>query len=267
MTTRNLTQDSAQGSAWNTAQDDVPFLDFRAVTIAYGKKQVVHDFHLRVQRGVTVGLIGLNGAGKTTLIKALLGLRHTQKGEIRLQGHDSAQPKNRRMLAYLPERFDPPSFMKGEEFIRFSMRLYDVPFDRDAMIALALRLKLDPKVLGNRMSTYSKGMRQKAGLMATVLTGCGLLILDEPMSGLDPAARAAVKDVLRQVRAEGRTVFFSSHILSDMDEICDLVAVMHQGRLMFEGTPAALKNQGSDANLERAFLAVIGDTGLSGAAA
>lgn len=235
-----------------------PFLDFRDVSISYGRKQAVFDFNLTVPRGVTFGLIGLNGAGKTTLIKTLLGLRQLQRGKISLQGLDSSRPENRKILAYLPERFDPPSFLKGDEFVRFSASLYGAPFDPDAMRALAMRLKLDPGVLGNRMSTYSKGMRQKLGLMATVLTGCSLLVLDEPMSGLDPAARAAVKDVLRQVKDEGRTVFFSSHILGDMDEICDQVAVIHQGRIVFDGTPSGLKAQGSGDSLERAFLSVIG---------
>ncbi len=242
-----------------------PFLSFRNVSIRYGRKQAVFNLNLEVPQGVTFGLIGLNGAGKTTLIKTLLGLRQTQEGEIHLQGLDSSRPANRRILAYLPERFDPPSFLEGDEFIRFSMNLYGTTFDADAMKALAVRLRLDPGVLGNRMSTYSKGMRQKVGLMATVLTGCSLLILDEPMSGLDPAARAAVKGVMRQVRSEGRTIFFSSHILGDMDEICDQVAVLHQGRIVYDGTPAGLRSQGNSDNLERAFLSVIGEMGSEAA--
>lgn len=236
---------------------DSSFLEFRDVSIRYGKKPVVFNVSMSVSKGSTFGLMGLNGAGKTTLIKALLGLREMESGEILLDGKDSSIAATRQDLAYLPERFDPPWFLKCDEFIRFSMNLYGQTFNREAMENMAVRLKLDPKVLGNRMSTYSKGMRQKAGLMATVLTGCNLLVLDEPMSGLDPSARAAVKDVLIDMKAQGRTIFFSSHILGDMDEICDSVSIINQGKKIFDGTPAGVKAQGGSDNLERAFLALI----------
>ncbi len=244
-----------------------PFLEFENVSIAYGRRQAVSGCSLSIERGVTFGLMGLNGAGKTTLIKALLGLRDMRTGRIILEGRDSRLPSARRILAYLPERFDPPWFLKGREFIRFSMELYGVPFDERAMEETATRLKLDPAVLANRMSTYSKGMRQKAGLMATVLTGCPLLILDEPMSGLDPAARAAVKDVILQMQHEGRTIFFSSHILGDMDEICGHIAVIHQGRKIFDGTPERLKAQEKSPSLEQAFLKAIDSSGYGREAA
>jgi ABC-2 type transport system ATP-binding protein len=234
-------------------------LEFDHVDIHYGRKQAVFDVSFTVPQGTIFGLIGLNGAGKTTLIKALLGLRETQSGRILLNGLDSGRPANRRMLAYLPERFDPPSFLKGSEFIRFSAGLYGQAYDPSIASALAVRLKLDPAVLDTKMTTYSKGMRQKVGLIATVMTGCSLLILDEPMSGLDPAARASVKSVLQEVKREGRTIFFSSHILSDMDEICERVTVINKGRVAYEGTPLDLKHQGGGQNLEQAFLNVIGE--------
>src|SRR5690606_29976104 len=103
-----------------------------------------------------------------------------------------------------------------------------------------------------------KGMRQKLGLMATLMTNCPLLILDEPMSGLDPLARAYLKDVLRAARGQGRTIFLSSHVLSDMNEICDRVSVLHQGKLEYLGTPAGLREQTGNDNIERAFLSIIG---------
>lgn len=232
-------------------------LSFKNVSIHYGKKQAVFDVSVSIPEGAIFGLMGLNGAGKTTLIKALLGLRDMRAGEILLNGENSALPSARKILAYLPERFDPPWFLKGDEFIRFSMSLYGTHFDRDAMNNMAQRLRLDPGVLGNRMSTYSKGMRQKVGLMATVLSGCRLLVLDEPMSGLDPGARAAVKDVLKEIKKAGRTIFFSSHILGDMDEICDCVTIIHQGRKIFDGTPTEVKMKGGSDSLERAFLELI----------
>jgi ABC-2 type transport system ATP-binding protein len=119
------------------------------------------------------------------------------------------------------------------------------------------RFGLDPKALKRTVTTYSKGMRQKIGLMATMLTDVDILILDEPMSGLDPRARAQVKDAILTYQKAGKTVLICSHILSDLDEMCAHIGVIHQGNLAFSGTPQELKLQTGKDNLERAFLTVI----------
>jgi ABC-2 type transport system ATP-binding protein len=233
------------------------------VNVFYGNAQAVHDFNLTVSSGDTFGLIGLNGAGKTTLIKSILGLHDHAGGEgaenggIRIFGGASADMETRRQFAFLPERFDPPWFLKGYEFLNFSMSLYGRRETQENIIAWAERLALDPAALKRKVQTYSKGMRQKLGIIATLLTGCRLLILDEPMSGLDPMARVRVKDALLEAKRQGRTIFLSSHILSDMDEICDRVAVINRGRLLFTGTPSALKQEARNENLERAFLNLV----------
>jgi len=232
-------------------------LDVRNVHIAYGKREVVSGLSLAVAEGESFGLIGLNGVGKTTLIKTILGLREHAKGEISVRGKDRHHPDSKKLIAYLPERFDPPWFLSGMEFLRFSMKLYGVSKAQDEIFAHSSRLALDPAVLKNRVQTYSKGMRQKLGILATLLTGCPLLILDEPMSGLDPRARALVKDLLLEARAAGRTVFLSSHILADMNEICDRVGVINNGNIVFSGTPEGLRKEGGTENMERAFLNVI----------
>lgn len=237
-------------------------LAIRNVDVAYGRTRVLHGLNLEIAEGETFGLMGLNGAGKTTLIKSILGLREVQSGGIAVFGQDRGSVAGRRHYAYLPERFDPPWFLRGMEFIRFSLSLYAHPFDAEAVRGAAQRLGLDPAALERRVQTYSKGMRQKLGLMATVLTGCGLFILDEPMSGLDPRARAAVKDMLLETRRQGKTVFLSSHILADMDEICDRVGVLHEGHLLYVGTPAGLKSATGMDNLERAFLKCIEGPGV-----
>lgn len=229
-------------------------LDVQHVDIGYGRNLVVRDCSLQIPHGETFGLIGLNGVGKTTLIKAVLGLRSHGKGNIYINGHDRLKPESKKQLAYLPERFDPPWFLRGEEFLRFSLKLYNRPYVAEDALTLCEKVALDPTVLKNKVQTYSKGMRQKLGLIATLLTDCPLLILDEPMSGLDPQARASVKDALTVVKQRGRTIFFTSHILADMNEICDRVGVFHEGALIFCGTPASLLDAGGDKNIERAFL-------------
>ncbi len=234
-----------------------PVLQIDNVSVAYGRKQVINSLSLSVQAGETFGLIGLNGVGKTTLIKTILGLRECSEGSVLIDGNDRFRPESKRLIAYLPERFDPPWFLSGIEFLRFSTSLYGVSHTQDKIFAASERLALDPAVLKNRVQTYSKGMRQKLGILATLLTGCPLLILDEPMSGLDPRARALVKDLLKEAREEGRTVFLSSHILADMNEICDRVGITSGGKLVFLGTPEDLRREGHSESLERAFLHVI----------
>jgi ABC-2 type transport system ATP-binding protein len=178
-------------------------------------------------------------------------------GAVELFGKKSLDPESKAKIAYLPEKFEPPFFLSGLEFIRFSLDLYKRPFNEQDVMEAADRVSLSREALGRRVNTYSKGMRQKTGLMGTWLTGCPLLILDEPMSGLDPRARALVKDEIMACRARGMTVFLSSHILADMDEICDRVGVIHDAALKFLGTPAALKEKTQKNNLERAFLKII----------
>jgi len=232
-------------------------LSIQNVNVSYDKTRVLHGLTFNIAEGETFGLMGLNGAGKTTLIKSILGLRDVESGTIQVFGQERMTEEGRRQYAYLPERFDPPWFLKGMEFLSFSAKLYRQKLDDAQARAEAVRLGLDPAALDRRVQTYSKGMRQKLGLMGTVLTGCGLFILDEPMSGLDPRARAAVKDMLLETKKQGKTIFLSSHILADMDEICDRVAVLHEGHLLYTGTPGGLRGLMAADNLERAFLKCI----------
>lgn len=234
-----------------------PAISFRDLSVCYGPVCVVNKLTFDVVRGETFGLMGLNGVGKTSMIKVMLGLRAASGGSIAINGMDPSRATTRHDVAYLPERFDPPWFLSGLEFLQFSLRLYGVPFDRQKTFDLADRLALDRRALERRVQTYSKGMRQKLGLMSVFLTPCSLLVLDEPMSGLDPRARAHVKDVLRQFGTEGRTIFFSSHILFDMQELCDRVGILSGGRLVFTGTPPELLTAGGDANVEKSFLNVL----------
>ena len=229
-------------------------LTLNNVSVSYGRLMAVRDVSLRVGAGEAFGLIGLNGAGKTSLIKCILGLREQQAGSIAVFGEPPASKAGRKSLAFLPERFDPPWFLTGMEFVKFSLRLYKRPFDEEAVTAAAERLALDTRALKRKVQTYSKGMRQKLGLIGTIMTGCELMILDEPMSGLDPMARALVKDMLVECGKQGRTIFFTSHILADMDEMCGRVAVLHEGELHFTGPSGDLKKKTGTENLERAFL-------------
>lgn len=232
-------------------------LNISGVSAGYGGKNVIENISLEIKVGETYGLIGLNGAGKTTLLKTILGLKDASAGTIEVAGHPAGSPDAKKHFAFLPERFDPAWFLNAYEFINFTLSLYGRKIDRAVINAMSDKLGLNTSFLPRKAQSYSKGMRQKLGLMATFLTACPLLILDEPMSGLDPLARAQVKDLVIAARAEGRTTFLSSHILSDMEELCDRIAILHGGRIVFIGKPSDLIAQTGQGQLERAFLQLI----------
>ena len=186
-----------------------------------------------------------------------LGRPMRNNDEPEAAGENIAYSSFRNRIAYLPERFEPPIFLLGNEFIKFSASLYKKKVSEDDIRQAAKSLELDYDVLNKRVNTYSKGMRQKLGLIATILTGCDILILDEPMSGLDPQARVCVKEKIKSLRNEGRTIFLSSHILSDLSELCDRVSVLHQQKIQFTGTPAELCSLSQTESLEQAFLQII----------
>ena len=237
---------------------NAPFLEVSNIFAGYGGADVIEDISLDVRTGETYGLIGLNGAGKTTLLKIILGLKDQSKGRITVAGHEAGSLEAKKQLAFLPERFDPAWFLNAYEFIDFTLSLYGRKADKKQADQMAEKLGLKVEYLSRRAQTYSKGMRQKLGLMSTFLTNCPFLVLDEPMSGLDPLARAQVKDIIAAARAEGRTTFLSSHILSDMEELCDRIAVLHGGKIVFIGKPADLLSRLGQSQLERAFLTLIG---------
>ncbi len=229
-------------------------LSLSNVFIDYDKTDVVFDVSFDVKPGEVFGLVGLNGVGKTTLIKSILGLKRNRVGDVSLFGTNVNDKNAKKNLVYLPERFEPPWFLTGIEFVKFSMKLYSQPASEDKIINAAIRLGLDEKALSRRVQSYSKGMRQKLGIIATVLSGCSLIILDEPMSGLDPLARSLVKDMLMGLKNDNQTLFICSHLLADLDDMCDRIAVMHDGRVDFCASPADLKNITKKPDLEHAFL-------------
>jgi len=229
-------------------------LSINHIDKSYGTRQVLTDIDFSLVPGEIFGLIGLNGAGKTTLIKTILDLVVAQAGTIEMFGVSSTTIDARKQISYLPEKFQPSRYLKGMEYLELVLSYYGNKLDTAQAREMATALDLDAKVLDNRVGSYSKGMGQKLGLVGAFLSEAALLILDEPMSGLDPSARIKLKDRLLATRAKGKTIFFSSHILSDIDEICDRIGVIHDGRLFFIGTPALFKQQYGDASLEKAFL-------------
>jgi ABC-2 type transport system ATP-binding protein len=223
----------------------------------YGKLVALDAVDLVVAPGEAFGLIGANGAGKTTLIKCLLDLCAYDGGTVSIFGLGADRPQARRRLAYVPERFVPPHYLRCREFVQFLVGSFELPYDAAGARAVLAELELDADVLERPVRTLSKGMTQKLGLAAAFLLQRDLYVLDEPMSGLDPVARVAVKSVLRRLAAEGRTLFFTSHVLADVEELCSSIAVLEKGKLRWQGSPAALCAAYSEARLEQAFMRCI----------
>lgn len=235
-----------------------PALHFDNLSKRYGQGPVILDaVSFDVAPGAFFGLAGVNGAGKTSLIKCLLDLADFSSGQIAIFGASSRRFEARRRLSFLPERFMPPHYLTGRDFLRMMAQLQRHAYDETAACGMCGKLDLPVAALDQPVRVFSKGMTQKLGLAATFLACADLLVLDEPMSGLDPKARALVKDQLLSLRSAGRTLFFTSHQLADIEELCDCVAILHQGHLAFTGTPQKMIASTGAPNLERAFLRII----------
>jgi len=232
-------------------------LSFRGVCKRYGRQPVLEDLSLEVGPGEFFGLVGVNGAGKTTCIKGLLDFSSLDGGAIDVFGVSHRETRARARLSYLPERFLPPYYLTGRDFLRYMARLDRRGYDEAAARAMFATLDLDHAALAKPVRQYSKGMAQKLGLAACFLGRKELIVLDEPMSGLDPKARIRVKRLLLELRGEGRALFFSTHMLADVEELCDRMGILHQGRLRFVGSPRECCERFAKSDLEEAYLACI----------
>ena len=231
----------------------------RGLVKRYAKLEVLSGVDLEVPAGGTFGLVGLNGAGKTTLIKCVLDLCGYEGGNIEIFGVPAGRSAARARLLYVPERFVPPHYLRSREFIDMMLALSGAQPQPGRAASLLRDLELDPDILDRPVRQLSKGMTQKLGLGACFLVDRDLYLLDEPMSGLDPTSRVAVKSLLRRLDAEGRTVMFTSHVMSDMEELCASIALLDCSRIRFSGSPAELCARYGEPDLERAFIRCIRD--------
>ncbi len=212
----------------------------------FGEKLAVADLSLSVKRGEVFGFLGPNGAGKTTSLKMLLGLIEPTTGSGTLLGRSIGDRAARAKVGFLPEHFRFQDWLTGRELLRFHGRLYglsgrSLEAKADALLTrMALQEAADRPIKG-----YSKGMTQRVGLAQALLNDPDIIFLDEPTSGLDPLGRLLVRDVIRELRAGGTSVFLNSHLLGEVEATCDRVVFLKQGRVIHEldmaATPAGLE--------------------------
>ncbi len=233
-------------------------VEYRNRELGQGVTVALADLSLRVNAGEVFGFLGPNGAGKTTTIQVLLGFVQPTRGSAQLFGVDVREPTARQRLGYLPELTYYYKFLSAEELLRFYARLFRLARgEAERRIDAILKLVELESARRRPIKTYSKGMQQRVGLAQALINNPDLLILDEPTSGLDPLGRMKVREIIDRLRGEGKTVFFSSHELGEVETACDRVAILHQGQLKVVGPVAALVRE-HQASLEQVFLRMIG---------
>jgi ABC-2 type transport system ATP-binding protein len=201
------------------------------------RMRALDGLSLTVERGEIFGFLGGNGAGKTTAIKILMRLMTPTAGTVRILGHDTNHHYVRARIGYLPEQPYFYDYLTARELLEYCAELFGYArADRRARaVALLRRVHLDESAWNRQLRKFSKGMLQRVGLAQALINDPELVVLDEPMSGLDPIGRRQVRDLIAGLRQSGVTVFFSSHIIADIEVLCDRVAILQRGRLAHLG--------------------------------
>ena len=210
-------------------------------------KRALRPLHFTVEEGEIFGFLGPNGAGKTTTLKMLMGLVYPTAGSARILGMEINDPRVKAQIGFLPEQPYFYDYLTAHELLAYYGQLSGVPRRelRPRIEAVLKRVGL-PHVAGVQLRKFSKGMLQRAGIAQAILHDPKVVFLDEPMSGLDPMGRREVRDLIEQLKKEGKTVFFSTHILSDAEALCDRVAIIHLGELRSVGVVADLVSSMQD---------------------
>lgn len=220
-------------------------IEVQGVKKSYGMDFSLQNVNLSVQKGKIFALLGPNGAGKTTLVKLILSLMHADSGSIKINNHLSSEPQSRLGVAFIPEKFSffPYYTVRGVlEFFGAMKGLSGVVLKDQ--IDFALKELHITELQNRKLKTLSKGQVQRTGLASLLVGDNDLIIVDEPFSGLDPIGMRDLKDILKKQKSMGKTIFLNSHVLSEMELICDDVAILHKGEILFQGSIQSVLDQG-----------------------
>jgi ABC-2 type transport system ATP-binding protein len=224
----------------------VPVIETDNLVKTFGRIQALKGVSIKVERGEIFGLLGQNGAGKTTLIKILLGVTKKTDGKASLLDLPAGTVSVRRRVGYLPEDHRFPDYHTGASLLDFYGALIGVPASvRRQRIPEILEVVGIKGRMHYKIRTYSKGMKQRLGIAQALLHAPDVIFLDEPTDGVDPVGRREIRDLMQKLKSEGKTIFLNSHLLSEVEQVCDRVAILAQGELVREGDIATLtKEQG-----------------------
>ncbi|HEV2991011.1 MAG TPA: ABC transporter ATP-binding protein [Candidatus Angelobacter sp.] len=219
----------------------------KSYAVGFGRKTLktaLHPLHLAVEAGEVFGFLGPNGAGKTTTLKLLMGIVFPTAGSARILGHDFHDPEIKRQIGFLPEQPYFYDYLSAPELLDYYAQLCGVaPGDRRKKIPELLERVGLPDAGKTQLRKFSKGMLQRVGIAQAIIHDPKIVFLDEPMSGLDPLGRREIRKLLQELKDQGKTVFFSTHILSDAEALCDRVAVIHKGELRGIGVVEDLQSK------------------------
>ncbi|WP_138755206.1 ABC transporter ATP-binding protein [Paenibacillus sinopodophylli] len=222
-------------------------IETNQLTKDYGDGRGCSGVTLTIREGEAFGFLGPNGAGKSTIVKMLTGLIQPTSGKAQIYGHASGTIEARRRLGYLPELFRYPDWLTGEEVLAFHAKLCEL--DR-SQAKRRIQQLLDEVGIGargrDRLKGYSKGMQQRLGLACALLADPDIVFLDEPASALDPVGRYEVRELLVRLRGRGKTIFLNSHLLEDVEQLCDKVALLNNGQVLAEGSVADVLREQSN---------------------
>lgn len=248
--------------------ENMPLISLRNVSKQYGDKTVLQDINLDIYPGQIIGYIGPNGAGKSTTVKILTGVIQDYTGQVLLNGRDIREDimSLKQMMGYVPELADLYDLLTPNEYLHFVGALYQLPDElikeRSVKILESFGLL---EHLDQRMDSFSKGMRQKVLLTSGLLHNPSIVILDEPMSGLDANAVIVVKEVLQMLKQEGKTIFYCSHMMDVVEKVSDRIVLIDKGKVIANDTIDVLR-QGTDDSLERIFAQLTSNNSLNEAA-
>ncbi|KMK94400.1 ABC transporter ATP-binding protein [Rossellomorea marisflavi] len=240
-----------------------PILSLHQLKKTYNGKEVLKGVDLYVFPGQIIGYIGRNGAGKSTTVKIILGLEESDSGSVRLFGEEitSTSVEYKKRIGYVPELADLYDNLTGQEYLTFSGELYGMdPVEADAKAEKLMSLFGLSDVYHSRIASYSKGMKQKTLIIASLLHDPDILFLDEPINGLDANSVMIFKELLALLAAEGKTIFYSSHIMDVVEKISSRIILLHQGAVAADGSFEELKNQNLEGSLEEIFNQLTGFT-------
>ena len=233
-------------------------LSISNLSYSISRVDILKNLNLEVDEQCYFAIAGVNGAGKSTLIKLILDLiRPADGSKIEIYGCTNQNERSRNQLTYLPERFDIRKTVTGWQYLEFVASIYGFQINIASIEVLAEKLDFRPNRLDSKVASYSKGMVQKLGLMSCFMLERDFLILDEPLSGLDPLARYHFKQLLLEEKTRGRTILYSTHMLADAEEICDQFGILHQGEMKFIGSPESCLQRFEAATLEQAYMKCI----------
>ncbi len=231
-------------------------IEIRNLSKSYGSKQVLKDINLDIYKGEIIGYIGPNGAGKSTTVKIILGLVGEYYGEITINGQDikSGDVSYKKKIGYVPETAEIYENLTAREYLTFVGELYGMEYEVVDKIAEKLMgLFGISEVYDNRMTSYSKGMKQKVLIISSLLNDPDILFLDEPLSGMDANSVMVFKEVLAELAKEGKTIFYSSHIMEVVEKLSNRIILINDGQIVADGSFEDLKSRSLSGSLESIF--------------